>query len=154
MTSAAFAAVRLTSPPEMGTSTMSTSPSLSRSAAVSSCPRSPRWQITRSSSRIAKTVLGPRADPLESSWNVPIPVTRTSWTSYSPGPRSTTGSPDRLETRVPSVVVGDGDDRRLGLGDGVSRLGVGRIGQHDTFAAAHTDAGVTEPGHVHGAGRE
>src|SRR5207247_10850111 len=63
-------------------------------------------------------------------------------------------APDRLETRMPGVVVGDGDDRRLGLGDGVPRLWVGRIGQDDTFAAAHTDAGVSEPGHVHGAGRE
>ena len=39
------------------------SPSRSRSAAGSSWPRSPRWQTTRSSSRMAKTVLRPRVAP-------------------------------------------------------------------------------------------
>src|SRR3989442_1223748 len=96
MTSAAFAAVRFTSAPEIGTSTMSTSPSRSRSAAGSSCPRSPRWQTTRSSRRIAKTVFRPRAVPFSSSWNAPMPVTSTSRISYSPGPRRTTGSPPTL----------------------------------------------------------
>src|SRR5438445_8299547 len=61
---------------------------------------------------------------------------------------------DGLETRMPRVVVRDGDDRSLGLWDGVTRFGVGRVGQHDPFAAAHAKTRVAEPGEVHGVGRE
>src|SRR2546428_4357745 len=61
---------------------------------------------------------------------------------------------DGLETRMSKVLVRDGDDRSLGLGDGMTRFGVRRVGQHDPFAAAHAETGVGQPGEVHGGGRE
>ena len=56
---------------------------------------------------------------------------------------------DGAETRVARVVVGHRHEARLGLGDGVTGLWVWRIGEDDAFSAAHSEAGVAEPGHVH-----
>src|SRR5205814_6174870 len=61
---------------------------------------------------------------------------------------------NRLETGMAEVLVRDRNDGGVGLGYGVAGLGVGRIRQHDAFAPAHAKTGVTEPGQVHGAGRE
>ena len=61
---------------------------------------------------------------------------------------------DRLETRVAGVLVRDRHDGSLGLGYGVARFGVRRVGQHDALTPAHAKTSVTEPGQVHGAGRE
>src|SRR5437762_2083428 len=59
-----------------------------------------------------------------------------------------------LETRVAGVLVRDRDDSRLCFCYGVPGLWVGRVGQHDALAAAHPKTGMTEPGQVHGTGRE
>ena len=48
------------------------------------------------------------------------------------------------------VLMRDGHHLRLGLGNGVPRFGVRRIGEHDPFAAARAKAGVAQPGQVHG----
>ena len=50
---------------------------------------------------------------------------------------------------MPLMLVGHGDQAGLGAGDGVAGLGVGRIGEDDPLAAAHTEARVAKPGHVH-----
>src|SRR4051812_45268530 len=61
---------------------------------------------------------------------------------------------NRFQAGVAGVVVGDGDDGRLGLGDGVSGLRVRGVGQDDALAPAHTKTSVAQPGQVHGTGRE
>src|SRR5207237_5797793 len=55
---------------------------------------------------------------------------------------------DRFETRMPRMVVRDGDDLRVRFRDGVPRVGVRGIGQHDHLAAAHPTARVAEQGEV------
>jgi nucleoside-diphosphate-sugar epimerase len=83
-TSAASVAVTVNGPPA-GTSSTSTRASSVSCSSVSRWPRSPRWHTCTPSSSIEKIVLRPRSAPPTPSWNEPIPVTRTSLTSYSPG---------------------------------------------------------------------
>jgi hypothetical protein len=61
---------------------------------------------------------------------------------------------DALETGMTGVVVRDGHHLRFGLRDGVSRFGIRRIREHDPLAPARAEAGVSQPGQVHGMGRE
>ena len=56
---------------------------------------------------------------------------------------------DGFEAGVTGVLVRHGDEAGLGAGDRVSGLRVRRIGEHDSLPAAHSEASVAEPGHVH-----
>ena len=58
-------------------------------------------------------------------------------------------APDGPHAGVARVGVRDRHQVRLGLGDGVTRLGVGRVGEDYSLPASDAEAGVTQPGEIH-----